>query len=215
MNPNNGSKIDTTIHSKPIAIGLPANRRRSASVSSSSSSGESSPEFKTPMSWSKQHISADPSTSPILSHFFAQSPAKATSFPFKRNFGPTPVFEEEERVPEPPVAAHARRASTSAATRFSQQQIAPIPDPLLERGTGLLRRLSLSTPFGMPQYDSQARRPTTPPNTAVNAAGPRIPSPSRRTPKRAATINSETGRPRRAPSPMGERILKGHFDGFN
>jgi hypothetical protein len=28
-------------------------------------------------------------------------------------------------------------------------------------------------------------------------------------------VSIDNGRPRRAPSPMGERILKGHFDGFN
>lgn len=68
-------------------------------------------------------------------------------------------------------------------------------------------------------------RPATPPNTAVpntavdssngsqkmpnvNAQGARM--------RRSATVNVDGGgRTRRAPSPMGERILKGHFDGFN
>jgi hypothetical protein len=33
--------------------------------------------------------------------------------------------------------------------------------------------------------------------------------------RRANTLAPGTPRPKRAPSPMGERILTGHFDGFN
>jgi len=40
-------------------------------------------------------------------------------------------------------------------------------------------------------------------------------SPRSKTTRRAATLGVDGGKPRRAPSPMGERILKGHFDGFN
>lgn len=63
-------------------------------------------------------------------------------------------------------------------------------------------------------------RPVTPPNTAVSpsADGAKVPlvSPRGTRARRSATLSVDGGgRPRRAPSPMGERILKGHFDGFN
>jgi hypothetical protein len=133
------------------------------------------------------------------------------------------VFEEEEIVEEVPVAAHARRAST--AGRFGQQQSLPaMPESQQERGTGLLRRLSLGNAFARPGNTGPTERvpspprPATPPNTAVcsagnntkmsNAQGTRV--------RRSATVNVDaSGKIRRAPSPMGERILKGHFDGFN
>ena len=47
--------------------------------------------------------------------------------------------------------------------------------------------------------------------TTTGAAGTQ---PLRKT-RRANTLAPGTARPRRAPSPMGERILTGHFDGFN
>lgn len=160
----------------------------------------------------------------------SQSPTKTapSTFPFNRKFGGAPpVFEEEETVEEVPVAVHARRAST--AGRFGPQQPAPVmPDPQRERGTALLRRLSLGNAFARPAVTERGPsppHPRTPPNTAVpntavdsgngyskmpnvNAKGTRV--------RRSATLNVDGGgRTRRAPSPMGERILKGHFDGFN
>jgi hypothetical protein len=55
------------------------------------------------------------------------------------------VFEaDEETDKEIPVAAHARRASVTVANRFSQPQTM-LPDSHQERGTSLLRRLSLSS----------------------------------------------------------------------
>lgn len=54
--------------------------------------------------------------------------------------------------------------------------------------------------------------PSPPPNTAVQTAPPNTPFVNK--PVRSATISVDNGRPRRVPSPMGERILKGHFDGF-
>lgn len=90
-------------HSAPISIPLNAARGRSRSMSvSSSSSGSTSSgsELPTPASTSigSQRLSIpSPSTSPILSYFLAQSPTAKTpataTFPFKRKFGPTPVFE--------------------------------------------------------------------------------------------------------------------------
>ncbi|EAU85402.2 hypothetical protein CC1G_07096 [Coprinopsis cinerea okayama7 len=215
--------------SNPIPIVNPRGRSRSVSISSASSGSTSSAsDLPTPPSSSmgSQRISIpSPSTSPILSYFLAQSPSKSTptpagTFPFRRSFGPSPVFEEDEAEnKEIPVAAHARRASVAASNRFSGQataQPAHIPEALQDRGTGLLRRLSLSSSaFTKPQIDSASRGPPSPPpNSAVNPTQPHSP-PLIQKPRRSATISDGAGRPRRAPSPMGERILKGHFDGFN
>jgi len=138
-------------HSDPISIPMAARGRpRSMSVSSSSS-GSTTPELPTPPGSAPSHrLSMPPSTSPILSYFLAQSPTKtpataAATFPFKRKFGPAPVFEEEETEAEIPVAAHARRASATVANRFSQNTPCTFSDPKNDRGTNLLRRLSLSS----------------------------------------------------------------------
>jgi hypothetical protein len=167
-----------------------------------------------------------PTNSPILSYFMAQSPTKTATFPFNRKFpGRPPVFEEDETDTEVPVAAHARRASTATAGRFSQQQqqTPVMPDSQQNRGTGLLRRLSLSNALVKPPSGARMPsppRPAAPPNTAVSPSGDgaRLPvvTPRGTRARRSATLNADGGgKPRRAPSPMGERILKGHFDGFN
>ena len=52
--------------------------------------------------------------------------------------------------------------------------------------------------------------------TANVSGAPQTPvSPTPRKARRASTLSPGSARPLRAPSPMGERILKGHFDGFN
>ncbi|KAJ6545091.1 hypothetical protein DFH09DRAFT_1249209 [Mycena vulgaris] len=201
---------------------FPRGRPRSLSVSSGESSGSaSSPtEIPTPISsstTSPRVNTVSPGTSPILSYFLAQSPTKsATTFPF-RKFGPAPVFEEEESdAKEVPAAHHARRASTAVAGRFAAPNPA-LPDAHNERGQGLLRRLSLSSrpPGFMNPSDGKRSPPNAPPNTAVSPTRSSLPFGRDSKPRRSATISSAEGRPRRAPSPMGERILKGHFDGFN
>ena len=60
-----------------------------------------------------------------------------------------------------------------------------------------------------PGFGGNDRQPVTPPNTAFPNS-----------PTNGTTTMNRGGSPprkpvRRAPSPMGERILKGHFDGFN
>ncbi|KAJ7679117.1 hypothetical protein DFH06DRAFT_505397 [Mycena polygramma] len=204
--------------SKPIPImgtPFPRGRARSLSVSSSESSGSaSSPnEVPTPLSTSaaapKVNIH-DPGTSPILSYFLSQSPTKTPgTFPF-RKFGHPPVFEEDEK--ELPAVSHARRASTAVAGRFAQPPNTALPEGHSERGQGLLRRLSLSSAFMNPS-DGKRSPPNAPPNTAVSPTQDSLPF--RDTKRRSATLSVPEGRARRAPSPMGERILKGHFDGFN
>lgn len=158
---------DSAKQSQPIPIGSAHSRRRAASVTSSTSSGsptepsepQTPPSNITPPRMVPPNFS--PSNSPILSYFMAQSPTKTTTFPFSRKFGGRPpVFEgqllvylvhgikltfhghlEEETDAEVPVATHARRASTTG--RFTQQQPNTLPEAQQERGTSLLRRLSL------------------------------------------------------------------------
>ncbi|KAJ3996856.1 hypothetical protein F5050DRAFT_1570649 [Lentinula boryana] len=208
--------------SSPIPI---ANRRgRSGSVSSGSSSSLSpASELPTPLSGLSPRITVpSPGSSPILSYFLAQSPTKtqtSATLPF-RKFGPAPVFEKDEEQPISPAAHHARRASLTVADRFNQPNgTAVLPDYHVERGAGLLRRLSLST--GAPAFSKVCHSialashspPDAPPNTAVSPTAPTLPYPRDAKHRRATTASS--ARPHRAPSPMGERILKGHFDGFN
>ncbi|KAJ7145124.1 hypothetical protein C8R43DRAFT_550875 [Mycena crocata] len=217
---NNRTPTEKLVSSKPIPIAsaFPRGRPRSLSVSSGSSSGSaSSPtEIPTPMSTSGTSPRINipsPGTSPILSYFFAQSPTKTPgTFPF-RKFGPAPVFEEEES--DVPVASHARRASTAVAGRFAQPLNTALPDGHSERGQGVIRRLSLSGGSIFNPPDGKRSPPNAPPNTAVSPKQGSLPFGRDSKPRRSATLSAADGRPRRAPSPMGERILKGHFDGFN
>ncbi|KAI8980029.1 hypothetical protein BD414DRAFT_421041 [Trametes punicea] len=216
-------------HSLPIPIG---SRRRSGSMSESSSSdsGSTSPTspLQTPASGTLPRIAPiTPSTSPILSYFLSQSPKSPPSatFPFRRGMAP-PVYEDEEvfEADKSP-ARHARSASTAwpATDRFPVSPVAPSTLPAQQdRAAGLLRRLSLGGSMTRPQLPvqkpvmngpPQAPRSTTPPGMSSNPAGAQSPTP--RKARRANTMAPGTQRPPRAPSPMGERILKGHFDGFN
>ncbi|KAJ7745659.1 hypothetical protein B0H16DRAFT_1557752, partial [Mycena metata] len=206
---------------KPIPIvssAFPRGRPRSLSVSSGESSGSaSSPaEIPTPMSTSAASPRVtipSPGSSPILSYFLAQSPSKSPgTFPF-RKFGAPPVFEEDEGdAREVPAASHARRASTAVAERFAQAPNSALPDSRNERGQGLLRRLSLSSNAFIAPTDGKRSPPNAPPNTAVSPTQSSLPfGRDNGKPRRAATLSAVDGRPRRAPSPMGERILKGHF----
>ncbi|KAF8223859.1 hypothetical protein L208DRAFT_1425949 [Tricholoma matsutake] len=215
MTSSNSSR-DQVKHSDPIAINTTSRRGRSFSLSScsslSSESSASEAHTPSPTSLNSQRITVpSPSGSPILSYFLGQSPTKnpgTSTFPFNRKFGPSPVLEEEQEIP---AATHARRASAVVAGRFAQSQTQPLPDPHVERGTAFLRRLSLSSgPFAKPLNEGT----DPPPNSAVSPVSTSKLSLRDTKPRRSATVN-EGGKPRRAPSPMGERILKGHFDGFN
>ncbi|KAJ3569306.1 hypothetical protein NP233_g5147 [Leucocoprinus birnbaumii] len=231
--------VDDVKHSDPIPINSARGRARSVS-SASSGSASSAYEIPTPASGSfgsnnNIRTSLPSPTSPIFSYIMSSPTKTSSTFPLRRKFpGTAPVFEEDEESETViPAAAHMRRASNNIANRFTEPKTNALPEPHLERGTGLLRRLSLSSaPFTKvgsilstlgatgadphvhlyQNHDPSNSPPSPPPNTAINTAPPNAPFVNK--PRRSATISVDTGRPRRAPSPMGERILKGHFDGF-
>jgi len=140
------------------------------------------------------------------------------------------VDDIQEPNPAPLRKAH-RRATTSWTPASPPQPVNPLPGDRQERASGLLRRLSLSTSFSsrvgshlqnshtfssdvlryqpQPGFGGNDQPPAVPPNTAFPNS-----------PTNGNTPLNGGGSPprksvRRAPSPMGERILKGHFDGFN
>jgi hypothetical protein len=86
-------------------------------------------------------------------------------------------------------------------------------EPHHERGVNVLRRLSLGGIRKAATDIPQPTSPLAPPNSAVSSSPitTTATQPNRKF-RRSATV---VERPHRAPSPMGERILKGHFDGFN
>lgn len=181
--------------------------------SESSTLPGSPPQIQTPLSLNSPRVPvASPSSSPILS-FLSQSPTSKSpsSVPY-RGFGGQPSFDEDS-LDELPATVHSRRAGASG--RFAP--IPPAPEPQQDRGAGLLRRLSLGSALAKPPNadNTSPTSPTAPPNTAVTPTTTTLPAFSVRKARRSATVSIDNGRPRRAPSPMGERILKGHFDGFN
>jgi len=206
----------------PINTAFRHERSRSLSLSTSSSGSSTSPssEAQTPPSPTFGRVSIpSPGSSPILSYFLSQSspktPSAGLTFPLTRKFGQSPVFEEEGAENEVLATTHMRRAS-AAANRYHNPPTA-LPEQLHERGAGLMRRLSLSTStFNKSVVESPTTTlpPSPPPNSAVSSTPKTAPFSRQSKAKRSATV-SETPRHRRAPSPMGERILKGHFDGFN
>ncbi|KAG1738365.1 uncharacterized protein EDB91DRAFT_456040 [Suillus paluster] len=218
MNQDNVEKDDSVKHSQPIPMVTHHWRHRSTSVSSDASTfpGGSPPQLQTPLSANSPRVPvASPSSSPILS-FLSQSPtSKSPSSHSYRGFGGQPSFDED--TPEElPATIHARRSGTSGL--FAPAP--PVPDGHHDRGAGLLRRLSLGSALAKPPNVNDLRSrspssPTVPPNSAISPTMSTLPVFAVRRAKRSATVSIDPGRQRRAPSPMGERILKGHFDGFN
>jgi len=158
-----------------------------------------------------------PSTSPFLSYIMGQQPGAAKTFPFRRgtvdSIGSTgPVFDDDDTQESGTAPTHKihRRATTSWTAASPPQQMNQLAGDRQERASGLLRRLSLSTSFSRPPgYGGNDQLPAAPPNTAFPNSPTNGNTPLNR-------CNSPPRKPvRRAPSPMGERILKGHFDGFN
>ncbi|KIK43309.1 hypothetical protein CY34DRAFT_803983 [Suillus luteus UH-Slu-Lm8-n1] len=211
---DNNEKNDSVKHSQPIPMASHHWRHRSMSVSSESSTLPGSPpQVQTPLSLNSPHVPvASPSSSPILS-FLSQSPTSKSpsSVPY-RGFGTQPSFDEDS-LDELPATAHARRAGTTGW--FAPAP--PAPEAHNDRGAGLLRRLSLGSALAKPpnMENTSPTSPTAPPNSAVSPTSTTLPTFPVRKARRSATVSMDNGRPRRAPSPMGERILKGHFDGFN
>ncbi|KAG1857959.1 hypothetical protein C8R48DRAFT_674492 [Suillus tomentosus] len=217
MNRDNNEKDDSVKHSQPIPMATHHWRHRSMSVSSESSTLPGSPpQLQTPLSLNSPHVPvASPSSSPILS-FLSQSPTSKSpsSVPY-RGFGSQPSFDDDA-LDELPASVHSRWAGTTG--RFAPAP--PAPEAQTDRGAGLLRRLSLGSALAKPpNLDNTSSRsptiPNAPPNSAVSPATTTLPSFPVRKARRSATVSIDTGRRHRAPSPMGERILKGHFDGFN
>jgi hypothetical protein len=225
-------------HAAPIPILTSPHRRRLST--SSDSSPTSPPTVQTPNSLYPTNLTP---SSPIGSSFFSQlmstSPKNSASFSYKRasNFGAPPVFEDDEgqEIEARSNSLHQRRATTAWAGngRSAPQPGAPAPPapPVIEaqhaRGAGVLRRLSLGGGLNSAFYQGAANRPASPPRPATpppSAVAPptasgfatRNNTEVRTRVRRSATLTAPpTNARHRAPSPMGERILKGHFDGFN
>jgi len=122
-----------------------------------------------------------------------------------------PVVEDDDG-PEPtvPAAAHARRVSNTWAAGTKMQSPVATSD---DRAAGLMRRLSIGGAFGRPAGGFAADQGAAglPSSRNDGAIGPAATRRARRSNTLAAAPVSPKAR---APSPMGERILKGHFDGF-
>jgi hypothetical protein len=217
-------------HAAPIPIQTSPHRRR---LSTSSDGSPASP--PTPNSLYPTNLVPSSPTSPsFLSYLMSTSPKNNASFPYKRppSFGSSPpVFEDDDgQEVEVRNSLHQRRATTAwAGNGRAPQPGAPAP-PVIEaqhaRGAGVLRRLSLGGGLNSAFFQGASNRPVSPPRPAT-------PPPSAVTPvsgfaahqnntdvrtrvRRSATVTSPpTSARHRAPSPMGERILKGHFDSFN
>ncbi|KAM5537218.1 hypothetical protein V8D89_009151 [Ganoderma adspersum] len=221
-------------HSLPIPIGEGRRRSGSESDSGSSDSGSTSPPspFPTPASGTLPRIAPfSPSTSPILSYFLSNqstSPKSPPStFPFRRGTTGSTFYEDDDAFEaDKPIYSHGRRASAAAWPGHDRYPpVAPVPTDQQDRAAGLLRRLSLGGNMAKPPVPPiqtqkasngsvQASRSKTPPNLKSTSAAGAPPAVMRKA-RRANTLAPGTPRPPRAPSPMGERILKGHFDGFN
>ncbi|KZT39137.1 hypothetical protein SISSUDRAFT_1032887 [Sistotremastrum suecicum HHB10207 ss-3] len=210
--------------------GARRSRRRAASTASSSSSSAHSPDSPSPTTPPPLNTRApldpaavSPSTSPVLSYFLAStSPTSASKvLPFTRrktvNFG-TAVAEalDDEPVEVPHVFHHSRRVSASWANngKLGPHQPGPLTGSQQERGAALMRRLSLGAAMRPTFPSSFDSGPQTSPGLQMNESPNRYPTPPRVN-HRAATISAGSAAPKpRAPSPMGERMLKGHFDGW-
>ncbi|QRV90040.1 hypothetical protein RhiJN_18058 [Ceratobasidium sp. AG-Ba] len=168
-----------------------------------------------------------------------QSPLKSNSF-FTNGGGgtggggPGIVMEDDDHdhddfhgeLPASPPRSHTRHGSISwgTAPRVAGSEM----DTRIERGNGLLRRLSLGSAFasrpnpsmltGSPPQNVAAPTPKMPaaPMAPREAPVVRKPSPLRGNSLGLGGLAPPAQDPvkHRGVSPMGERMLKGHFDGF-
>jgi len=128
------------------------------------------------------------------------------------------------------MGGHTRRASASWTQTGATPGPPVLQSPTKDRGSGVLRRLSLSTQFQRPTFNNNNNSPSSvpppPPPSAVTLSPARsfaAPAPKPPTPptngknqplRRAATLAVSDPVKKRGISPMGERLLKGQFDGF-
>jgi len=218
----------TSTSSQPISIdpnnAHNPNRKRSASVwsnpglSPSASPVSSTMSLQTPSSIAsslpRQGQGSPTSPTSPLSFFLGSSPVKPT-FGFSGTASQknssfldgSAVVEDDDTGPRT-AFGHSRGGSMNWPTSGH------------DRAAGVLRRLSLSGALG--GVRPTAVQPPSPPrahtppqlglrrdsNETVQAID-RAPSPRPRANKKLASPNKK-----RSVSPMGERILKGHFDGF-
>jgi hypothetical protein len=184
-----------------------------------------------------------PPSSPILSYFFGKDSPSKPSAPTKPTVSTSPQLpplpdEDDEFTPggkSTPMLGHHRAMSMGSWSRFPTSPIAgpsPMagsnvppnsPQDTVQRSAGVLRRLSLGAAFTRPtlpalkqEQDGKMdgnglhRAKTIGPASAENDRFQ-----GRRTARRATLSSTDSASIRpRAPSPMGERMLKGHFDGF-
>ncbi|KAH9047421.1 hypothetical protein EDB84DRAFT_1434898 [Lactarius hengduanensis] len=239
---NDNSNLNDFNHAVPIPI-LASPHRRRPSTASSDGSPTSPPALQTPISYPTNLAPSSPPSSPIFSYFMSSPPKTSASFPYRRlpGFGAPPVFEDDDGQEIEVRGAHHQRSATTGWAgngRAASQRAAPAA-PVIEaqeaRGAGVLasslsrRELwGLSFPYTYESpfqtntnKSSSPPEPATSPPSAVTSpvtpgfAAKQTTSQPRRV-RRAATMSTPTSSARRrAPSPMGERILKGHFDGFN
>ncbi|KAG8905930.1 hypothetical protein FRB99_007935 [Tulasnella sp. 403] len=181
---------------------------------------------------SENHGSGGAGSSPTspLAYFLgaATSPIRSTSgtgFPFNATkVSGTAIDEDEESPPGGNsiglfgVGAHTRRGSWAQNGAFGSATIAGSGAGGVaanDRGTSVLRRLSLSGAFQRPSLNSPTA-PSAPPPSAIGPrnAVPTLSEPRPGRPSRSATLQVPAENKKRGISPMGERLLKGHFDGF-
>jgi hypothetical protein len=165
-------------------------------------------------------------SSPILSYFFNKDGAPKSPNAMRPSLPtlPTASLEKDASIPKPPlspVLGHHRAMSMSSGWPKFPTSNAPVVKDAHERGAGIFRRLSISgaSPFQRPTNPSNERTDREQDNMnalyrAQTVSGNTNTLPRSRPHQRRATLSpGDTPRPR-APSPIGERMLKGHFDGF-
>ncbi|KDQ14953.1 hypothetical protein BOTBODRAFT_333925 [Botryobasidium botryosum FD-172 SS1] len=167
-------------------------------------------------------------TSP-LSYFLNNptSPMKPTFSSFSSQMN-SALVDEDAEIREfgepalPPSPNHGRRASSgwSIAPKFGAT-------PADERGHGVIRRLSLGAFASKPSPSSfNQPPPSAPPNIPRGRSPPtmglglqgvaeqEIPAIRQPMPRKRRSTMEPGQDKKRSVSPMGERMLKGHFDGF-
>ncbi|KAF8604146.1 hypothetical protein BDV93DRAFT_544165 [Ceratobasidium sp. AG-I] len=154
-----------------------------------------------------------------------QSPLKSGPGFYANSGGGPGIVEEEDddhhhddfhgEFPASPPRSHTRHASLNWGN--APRTVGSELDNRIERGQGLLRRLSLGSAFATrPVLNVQAPVPQMP--AAPTREAPVVRKPS---PLRPNSLGLGGLAPARDPvknrgvSPTGERMLRGHFDGFN